>query len=300
MDYFIKRLYYFTTSLFEGENILKHLYYRNIEQLNYKSEKSDEAPLIINHLNDCFTNLAPFSYDTYNCVGRDDYFIIYVTDGIFNTKIEDVTYHLKKGSVILYPPKYKYHYWGEPPSKYLCAHFTGSHAEKLLTDLGFSLEPYILESEFSPKIKSLFDKMIEQYMTNAPFLQYSLACLLEQILLTIAVGRAKDAGYRTLKESIKYIHANYAEKIQIPYLASLEGLSNSRYITLFSKEMGKTPSEYIVELRLSRACDFLLSTDMEINQIGSSVGYKDQYFFSKIFKKHMGISPQGYRNKNKS
>jgi AraC-like DNA-binding protein len=282
----------------KGVKILRRAKYRNIEMLNYRSKKSNDAPLIINHLNDCFTRLEPFAYDTYNCVGRDDYFLIYVTDGVFSTKINETVYNLSKGAVVIFPPKFKYHYWGEPPSKYLCAHFTGSHAEKLLTDLGFSLEPYILENEFSPKIKTLFDKMIEQEMTNAPFLQYSLACLLEEILLTIAIDRVKSSGYRTLKESIKYIHENYTEKIVIPDLAKIEGLSNSRYITLFSKEMGKTPSEYILGLRLDRACELLLTSDMEISQVGEASGYDDPYFFSKIFKKHVGISPSEYRKKN--
>ena len=273
--------------------------YRNVEILNHKSKKSTEAPLIINLTNDCFSSCEPYTYDTYNCEGRDDYFFIYVTDGIFSTKINDTVFHLKKGSVVLYPPKYKYHYWGEPPSKYLCVHFTGSHAEKILTDLGFPLEPYALEAEFSPKIKSLLDKMIEQDMTKAPFLQYSLACLLEEILLTVAVERIKSSGYRTLKESIKYIHSNYTEKIQIPYLARLENLSNSRYITIFSKEMGKTPSEYILDLRLSRARELLLTTDMEISLVGASSGYKDQYFFSRIFKKYTGMSPNEFRKKHR-
>ena len=278
---------------------MKLHYYRNSELLNAKSKVSHDAPLVVNLVNDCFQNFEPFSYDTYNSVGREDYFLIYVTDGIFNTKINDVVFNLKKGAVVLYPPKYKYHYWGEPPSKYLCAHFTGSHAEKILTDLGFSLEPFVLENEFSPKIKSLFEKMVEQDITKAPFLQYSLACLLEEILLTIAIARVRNSGYRTFKKSIKYIHANYTEKIQIPDLAKMEGLSNSRYITLFSKEMGKTPSEYILSLRLGRACDLLSTSNMEISLVGASSGYKDQYFFSKIFKKHMGMSPQEYRKRYK-
>ena len=279
---------------------MKLHYYRSTELLNQKSVKSTDAPLVINLVNDCFTYFEPFEYDTYNCEGRDDYFLIYVTDGIFSTEIDNDIFNLGKGAVVLYPPKFKYHYWGKPPSKYLCVHFTGSHVEKLLGDLGFTtLEPYILENEFSPKIKSLFDKMVEQDVTRAPFLKYSLACLLEEILLTIAIVNVKNSGHRTFKKSIKYIHENYTEKIQVPYLAKLEGLSNSRYITLFSKETGKTPSEYILELRLQRACDLLLSTDIGIGPIGASSGYKDQYFFSKIFKKHIGVSPQEYRKANK-
>lgn len=275
-----------------------HLY-RNLEMLNFKSKMSTHAPLIVNLVNDCFTNVAPFSYDTYNSVGRDDYFLIYVTDGVFGTEIDNTVFNLKKGAMVLFPPKYKYHYWGEIPSKYLCAHFTGSYAERLLTDLGFPLRPYVLENEFSPKIKSLFDKMVDQYAAKGPFWQYSLACLLEEILLTIAISREENNGYRTFKESIKYIRANFTKKIHIPFLAKLEGLSNSRYITLFHEEMGKTPSEYILEMRLNRACDLLLTTDMPINLVGNLSGYTDQYFFSKIFKKHIGVSPSAYRRKNK-
>lgn len=271
---------------------------RSRDILNSKSKQSNEYSLIVNYTYDCFENEL-YAYDTYNCHGRDDYYLIYVTDGIFNTEINGTVFHLKKGAVVLYPPKYKYRYWGEPPSKYLFAHFTGSYVKKILTDLGFSLEPYVLESEFSPKIEDLFYKMIEQYMTNAPFSQYSLACLLEEILLTIAVNRERNNGYRTFKKSIKYIHANYIEKIQIPDLAKMEGLSNSRYITLFTKEFGKTPIEYILNLRLGRASELLLTTDMPISLVGSSSGYKDQYFFSKIFKKHMGVSPYEYRKRHK-
>lgn len=276
---------------------MNKLILRSIETLNYKSIQSDEYPLIINHLNDCFTSLPPFIYDTYNRQGRDDYFLIYVTDGIFNTEIDDKIYSLGKGSVIIYPPSYKYHYWGEPPSKYLSIHFTGSHAKKLLDDLGFLKMPYIYEGEFSQKVFSLIEKMLEQDMIKAPFLQYSLACLLEQILLTIAIEKIRYEGYRSLKKSIKHIHSFYTQKIQIPSLAKMEGLSNSRYITLFTKEMGKTPSNYITSLRISKACDFLTTSDMQIGEIGVAVGYKDQYFFSKIFKKNMGISPLEYRKR---
>lgn len=277
---------------------MEKLYLRSVDILNIFSKESNEYPLVINHLNDCFKG-EPFAYDTYNCQGRDDYFFIYVTGGIFNTSIDGITKQFGPGSVVIFPPKYKYHYWGDPPSSYVCVHFTGSHAKRILDDMGFSTMPYTVELDYSNKVRSLFDKMDEQYMTNAPFLQYSLSCLFEQILLTIAMARVRIEGYRTLKESIKYIHTHYMEKIEIPSLAKMEGLSNSRFITLFSNETGKAPSEYILMLRLSKACELIVATDMQVSTIGASVGYKDQYFFSKIFKKHMGISPLEYRKKYK-
>ena len=63
--------------------------------------------------------------------------------------------------------------------------------------------------------------------------------------------------------------------------------------------MGKTPNEYIIELRLQFAKKLLDNTNLSIRQISENVDYSDQYFFSRLFKKHMGVSPQNYRNKNK-
>ena len=63
--------------------------------------------------------------------------------------------------------------------------------------------------------------------------------------------------------------------------------------------MGKPPNEYIIELRLQFAKNMLSGTNMSIKQISEHIGYNDPYFFSRLFKKHIGISPQEYRKNNK-
>jgi transcriptional regulator GlxA family with amidase domain len=98
-----------------------------------------------------------------------------------------------------------------------------------------------------------------------------------------------------LIKSLNYINSNYNTDIYIPALAKLENLSLSRYNTVFREVTGTSPSNYIKQLRLNAACEFLLSTDMPINLIGESVGYPNPYFFSKIFKRNIGMSPTEYR-----
>ena len=61
--------------------------------------------------------------------------------------------------------------------------------------------------------------------------------------------------------------------------------------------MGKSPNEYIIELRLQFAKSLLDNTNISIKQVSEHVGYNDQYFFSRLFKKHIGISPQEYRKR---
>jgi AraC-like DNA-binding protein len=75
----------------------------------------------------------------------------------------------------------------------------------------------------------------------------------------------------------------------------MENLSNSRYVAIFTQCMGMPPVRYILELRLRYACQLLESTDMSIKEISALSGYSDPHFFSKQFKKYIGVSPRDYR-----
>jgi transcriptional regulator GlxA family with amidase domain len=78
----------------------------------------------------------------------------------------------------------------------------------------------------------------------------------------------------------------------------MESLSNSRYITVFKENMGMSPSEYIINLRINVACDLLRNHDMSVKEVAASVGYDNAHFFSKIFKKKTGTTPKKYKEGN--
>ncbi len=97
---------------------------------------------------------------------------------------------------------------------------------------------------------------------------------------------------------LKYIDEHYDENISLNDL-SVSFHYNSNYICeLFKKNLSKTFSEYLVDLRMKKACELLVTTDDTIMNIASQVGYGDYSYFSKIFKKHCGTTPLKYR-KNK-
>ncbi|WP_258535754.1 helix-turn-helix transcriptional regulator [Bacillus sp. 03113] len=59
--------------------------------------------------------------------------------------------------------------------------------------------------------------------------------------------------------------------------------------------MGYSPQEYLLRIRMKKACELLQVHDLSIRQVGISVGYKDQLLFSRMFKKIVGVSPIHYR-----
>ncbi len=72
-------------------------------------------------------------------------------------------------------------------------------------------------------------------------------------------------------------------------------LSPSYLNAYFARLVGQPPIAYLIDLRLRRACELLRGTDLPIKEIAVQVGYPDQYFFSRIFRRRQGVSPRGYR-----
>ena len=72
-------------------------------------------------------------------------------------------------------------------------------------------------------------------------------------------------------------------------------MPRSTFIRVFRTKTGYATVEYFLRLKVQRACELLETTDLQINQISRKLGYEDQYYFSRLFKKFMDISPQQYR-----
>lgn len=72
-------------------------------------------------------------------------------------------------------------------------------------------------------------------------------------------------------------------------------MSNSHFCTIFSQEMGVTFTEYLTNLRMSKAKELLRTTQMRSSDVAYAVGYNDPHYFSYLFKKHTGVTPRDYR-----
>jgi AraC-like DNA-binding protein len=85
-------------------------------------------------------------------------------------------------------------------------------------------------------------------------------------------------------------------KLTLDFLASLNNLSASHFAMLFRKKTGMSPLDYFIHLKLQQACLLLLTTTLKIKHIAAGLGYEDPYYFSRLFKKHINMSPYQYRS----
>jgi YesN/AraC family two-component response regulator len=100
-----------------------------------------------------------------------------------------------------------------------------------------------------------------------------------------------------VKQAIAYLHQNYTRPISRWEIAEAVGVSEDYLSRVFNRELNISPWDYLSRYRVLQSKQLLLNTTESIGVIARQVGFKDQAYFSRVFSKLVGQSPQGYREK---
>lgn len=98
-----------------------------------------------------------------------------------------------------------------------------------------------------------------------------------------------------LMEAKDFLDLHFAQDLSLKDVAGRTGWSPPHFSSEFRKCFGRSPFEYLITRRLEAAASLLRDADLNVTQVAESVGYEDVYYFSKLFKKHMGRSPSTLR-----
>ena len=89
---------------------------------------------------------------------------------------------------------------------------------------------------------------------------------------------------------------NYSSITSINDISDKFGFTNEYLSKIFKKHIGETPLKYITKIRINKAKQLLLNQpELEIKKIGELVGYKDAFYFSRVFRSNVGLYPSDYR-----
>lgn len=113
-----------------------------------------------------------------------------------------------------------------------------------------------------------------------------------------SVLQGRKPRERVSAEKIKeYIELHYFEDISIAYFTETYYLSKEHLLRLFKQKYGCGIYEYVLHVRMEKARELLADPSLKIQTVCQKVGYHEQNYFSKAFKKHFGVSPQEYRQR---
>lgn len=99
-----------------------------------------------------------------------------------------------------------------------------------------------------------------------------------------------------IQRVIEYLSLNFSQEISLPHLADMVHFSDSHLSKVFKKETGTTISQYIAHLRCEHAAQMLRNTELSIQEISNYVGYQDNNYFVKVFKKQYNVTPSQFRS----
>lgn len=111
-------------------------------------------------------------------------------------------------------------------------------------------------------------------------------------------ARAEIQPYLDLVPVTEYLKKNFSEKISVPELAKLSGLSVRQLERRFRATLKTTPQHYILKLRILEACELLMNSRMAITDIAHQVGFYDHSSFTRKFSSMIGSAPRDYRKRH--
>lgn len=167
--------------------------------------------------------------------------------------------------------------------------------------IGLTENTPILFNVVNPNIVACFMELIEICKIKEDPRRNLLIMSKSYALLFEIASALKDINPIITKEShpvveqvINYIMEHYQEKISLNELASLTHVNKCYLTSLFKKSTGLTPIQYLIQYRISYACQ-LLKTNMTVNEICEQSGFQELTNFLIRFKQHTGSTPSQYR-----
>lgn len=169
---------------------------------------------------------------------------------------------------------------------------------------------YIFEKRIrgDARIRDMFMGIYEVYWTKAEGYRYRtlgktyelIAYLIQNYRIGTLDEKEYEARNRKLENFnniINYIEKNFAEPLTTLTVANMAHLSEYYFCHQFKKSTGVSFVSYLNEIRIQKAAVLLNNTRLSITEIAVEVGFHDVNYFSRVFKRNMGISPQKYRKR---
>lgn len=239
--------------------------------------------------------------------GVDQYILIYCQKGSGWCMIGNNKYDVRENQWLIIPRgmPHTYESNNSNPWTIYWVHFTGNEAPIFGDNCYIPSDiPASETSRFSDRnniFEEIFLTLSDNYSVDN--LRYA-SSLLYTYLATFRYLK-KFRKYNSQQEridtndiadmAVRYMNDNIERKINLTELASYIGYSTSQFSLIFHNKTGHSPLSYFNLLKIQHACKLLETTNLKINQICSKVGIDDNFYFSRLFKKIVGISPKKYR-----
>lgn len=249
-------------------------------------------------LNNCGFYDAFQNMETVRKNGRVDYQLIYVKNGALTVRKPKQDLVLKGGSIYLFRPGVPqiYGIYGAPTT-FFWIHFTGTGVEEMLSF--FKEESYSIGAfnELEHYCSSDYDAYITDERHRNMLREGDLISLFARLAAKISGDKKRGAERALIIPALRAMNAFPSKRLSNEELASLCNLSKYYFIKAFKSSTGYAPQQYYISSIIEKSKYLLENTKYNVNEISHICAMEDVLYFSRLFKKHTGLSPLNYRKK---
>ncbi len=225
----------------------------------------------------------------------------YSLSGSVHYTIAEQNYTVEPGTFALFPAGLPHSAKSDPADPW-CFYSCGFELT-LLTDAADrrfnQLERFIPSAE-PDEARALFNDLHRHWLTRGHGSMLRCRGIILQLLANCvrsgAAARRSTPHARRIEKIVQQIQADPTAPISADELAAQADLSPSHFRQLFRTHTGHPVKQYHNWVRINRAKDLLLSGECNVNQTAERLGFRDIYYFSRLFKKMTGVNPSHFRD----
>lgn len=240
---------------------------------------------------------------------RDCYLLHYVCRGEgFYTRQETV-YSLAAGDIFCIFPGEVVYYSSKPGESwsFYWFSFNGPQAPRYAALAGFTGDSPVVHLPPAHRLDRRMDALLEFLGKEAEPRRlallghlYGLLAELEDAASRKASPDSGAAAPRYVRKALQYIAFNYHRPLRVTDISGYLGLDRTYFSKLFSRNTGVSPQAYILQFRLEKSLALLTHTDLSLGEISRAIGLEELFYYSRAFKRLMGVSPSEYRKTHAS
>ena len=281
-----------------------------------------ELPLYIFAETDDFPFFIQYGFHDKECEmhGHLDFSeLVIVMEGHATHVVENEQYPISKGDVFVLD-QYTHHRYIEAEDFRICnimfrPEVMFENIYHIRQNTGFQalfvLEPYYAQKhqfcsrlhlnvdDYSTIRKLIAEIMLEHTDKHDGWQTIVYAKFIQLCVMLSRLYQSYDAEEHNsifkLAAAVAYIEKNFCSDISVTELAQISGYSERQFSRLFKSAFSTPPNTYITNLRIQKAQQLLKNSSQSIGEISWSCGYDDQNYFSRIFKKTVGLTPTEYK-----
>jgi AraC-like DNA-binding protein len=232
-----------------------------------------------------------------------DNLLIFCTEGSGQLTVGREAQRIGRGDLVLLVPgeAHAYRAAAQEPWTIYWTHFTGSDAAAFTAWLRSHGARPVLHCGVEPSLLGGFQQLLDSVAVGAGLDAYiGAANRLRQLITAFAAQRSRPTrdqriGAIDLASLQLYMRERIATQLTLAELAALARLSPRHFVARYRERSGYPPLQHFLHMKMEAACRLLDSTDDSVKSIAGRLGYGDPLYFSRSFRRIVGLSPRDYR-----